>query len=44
LFLTAVLRVVFAKAGIDDELPAPVLVYLAFLVAFSFGLWLLWLA
>jgi hypothetical protein len=31
------------KVGLADELPAPMLVYLAFTVAFSFGLWLLWL-
>jgi hypothetical protein len=44
LFLTVVVRVVLTKAGIDEELPVPVLVYLAFLLAFSFALWLLWLA
>ena len=42
--LTIVVRTVLAKVGIEDELPAPILVYLAFTVAFSFALWLLWLS
>src|SRR5262245_63667031 len=42
--LTIVVRVVLAKAGIADELPAPIVVYLAFTLAFSFALWLLWLS
>jgi len=29
--------------GIDKELPVPVVVYLAILVAFTFATWLLWL-
>ena len=44
LVLTVVVRVALARTGIDEELPVPVLVYLAFLLAFSFALWLLWLA
>lgn len=42
--LTIVVRVVLAKVGVDDELPAPIVVYLAFTLAFSFALWLLWLS
>jgi hypothetical protein len=42
--LTIVVRVVLAKVGVEDELPAPVVVYLAFTLAFTFALWLLWLS
>jgi hypothetical protein len=42
--LTIVVRAVLAKVGIEDELPAPIVVYLAFTLAFSFALWLLWLS
>ena len=42
--LTIVVRVVLVKVGIEDELPAPIVVYLAFTLAFSFALWLLWLS
>jgi lipopolysaccharide export LptBFGC system permease protein LptF len=42
--LTIVVRIVLAKVGIEDELPAPIVVYLAFTLAFSFALWLLWLS
>ena len=42
--LTIVVRVVLAKVGMEDELPAPIVVYLAFTLAFSFALWLLWLS
>jgi hypothetical protein len=42
--LTIVVRAVLAKAGVADELPAPIVVYLAFALAFSFALWLLWLS
>jgi hypothetical protein len=42
--LTIVLRAVLAKVGVEDELPAPIVVYLAFTLAFSFALWLLWLS
>ena len=41
---TVVLRVVLTKLGIDAELPAPILIYLAFATAVSLGMWLLWLA
>lgn len=41
---TVTLRVVLAKLGIDDELPIPIVIYLAFATAVSLGLWLLWLA
>jgi hypothetical protein len=42
--LTVVVRLVLAKTGIADELPAPIVVYLAFTLAFTFALWLLWLS
>ena len=42
--LTIVVRVVLAKVGIEDELPAPILVYLSVTLAFTFALWLLWLS
>jgi len=42
--LTIVVRVVLAKVGIEDELPAPIVVYLAVTLTFSFALWLLWLS
>jgi hypothetical protein len=42
--LTIVVRAVLAKVGIEDELPVPIVVYLAFTLAFSFALWLLWLS
>ena len=40
---TVVLRAVLAKAGIDEEVPMPIVVYLAFATAFSLAIWLLWL-
>jgi hypothetical protein len=42
--LTIVVRVVLAKVGIEDEMPAPILVYLSVTLAFTFALWLLWLS
>ncbi len=42
--LTVVVRAVLVKVGVDDELPTPIVVYLAFTLAFSFALWLLWLS
>lgn len=44
LVLTALVRVLFGRTGIDAALPAPLLVYLALFAAFTFGLWLIWLA
>jgi YtcA family len=41
---TVAVRALLAKAGIDGELPAPIVVYLAFATAFSLAVWLLWLA
>jgi hypothetical protein len=41
---TILVRGIFVKVGIDTELPMPVVVYLAFTIAFSFAIWLLWLA
>ena len=40
---TVVFRAVLAKAGIDGELPMPIVVYLAFATAVSLAVWLLWL-
>jgi YtcA-like protein len=42
--LTIVVRAVLAKVGVEDALPAPIVVYLALTLAFSFALWLLWLS
>jgi hypothetical protein len=42
--LTIVVRAVLVKAGVEDELPAPILVYLSVTLAFTFALWLLWLS
>jgi hypothetical protein len=41
---TVAVRALLAKAGIDGELPVPIVVYLAFATAFSLAVWLLWLA
>ncbi len=41
--LTIAVRGLLVKVGVADALPAPILVYLAFTLAFSFALWLLWL-
>jgi len=38
-----VVRAGLATAGIDKTLPAPLLVYLAFTIFFSFATWLAWL-
>jgi YtcA family len=43
LTVTAMIRWIFVKAGVDRSLPVPVVVYLALTVAFSLGGWLLWL-
>jgi len=40
---TVVFRAVLAKAGIDGELPMPIVVYLAFATAVALAIWLLWL-
>ncbi len=40
---TVVVRQILVVSGLDKTLPAPLLVYLAFAVAFSFGAWLIWL-
>jgi YtcA family len=44
LILAIVVRQLLVATGVDDALPAPVLVYLALAVAFAFALWLLWLS
>jgi hypothetical protein len=41
---TIVIRGILVKLGVDKELPAPIVVYLALTIAFSFAAWLLWLA
>jgi hypothetical protein len=41
---TVAVRALLVKAGIDGELPMPIVVYLAFATAFSLAVWLLWLA
>jgi len=40
---TVVIRQVFAATGLGRTLPAPLVVYLALVVAFSFATWLIWL-
>jgi len=42
--LALVIRWVFVKLGMEKELPAPIVVYLATTIAISFAAWLLWLA
>ncbi len=41
--LTIVLRQILVASGLDKALPVPLLVYLAFTVAFAFATWLIWL-
>ena len=41
---TVAVRAILARAGIDEELPMPIVVYLALATAFSLAIWLLWLA
>jgi hypothetical protein len=41
--VTVGVHALFVKAGIDRELPAPIIVYLALATAFSLAMWLLWL-
>jgi hypothetical protein len=41
---TALVRLLIVRAGVDRSLPAPVVVYVALIVAFSLGGWLLWLS
>jgi hypothetical protein len=43
LALTAVIRWILVKVGVEHSLPVPVVVYLALTVALSLGGWLLWL-
>ncbi len=40
---TVVVRQLLVSTGIDKTLPAPLVVYLALTVAFSFASWLVWL-
>ena len=42
--LALVARAVFKATGILQEMPAPLVVLLAFGSAVTFGLWLIWLA
>ncbi len=41
--VTLVVRQVFVVTGVDKDLPAPLIVYLALVVAFAFAGWLVWL-
>ena len=41
---TVAVRGLLVRLGIDEELPMPIVVYLAFAIAFSLAAWLLWLA
>jgi hypothetical protein len=41
---TVAIRGLLVRVRIDKELPMPIVVYLAFTMAFSFAMWLLWLA
>jgi hypothetical protein len=43
LAITAAIRWILVRAGVDRSLPVPVVVYLALTVAVSLGGWLLWL-
>lgn len=40
--VTAIVRAIFIRSRIDDELPVPALVYLCLSVSSSIGLWLFW--
>lgn len=40
---TVVVRQLLVAVGLDKTLPAPLIVYLAFTVAFAFASWLIWL-
>ena len=44
LAVTAAIRWLFGKVGVERSLPAPIVVYLALTVVFSLGGWLLWLS
>ncbi|WP_266182022.1 YtcA family lipoprotein [Dyella humicola] len=44
LVLTFIVRGVFVRTGIDAVLPAPLIAYLALFAAFTFAVWLIWLA
>ena len=44
LIITVIVRGLFVKAGIDATLPAPLIAYLGMFAAFTFAVWLIWLA
>ena len=44
LVMTIVVRAVLARTGVDAELPAPLVTYMAIFAAFTFAVWLIWLA
>jgi hypothetical protein len=44
LVLTIIVRGVFVRTGIDAVLPAPLVAYLGLFAAFTFAVWLIWLA
>lgn len=41
---TIVVRQLLVATGLNETLPAPVVVYLALATAFAFAIWLIWLA
>lgn len=44
LIVTVIVRSFFVRAGIDATLPAPLIAYLGMFAAFTFAVWLIWLA
>ena len=44
LVLTIIVRGVFVRTGIDAVLPVPLVAYLGLFAAFTFAVWLIWLA
>ena len=40
---TIVVRQILVAAGLEKSVPAPLIVYLAMMVAFGFATWLIWL-
>jgi hypothetical protein len=44
LIFAIIVRRILVAVGVDEALPAPVVVYLVMAVAFAFAIWLLWLS
>jgi hypothetical protein len=44
LIITVVVRSLLVRAGVDATLPAPLIAYLGMFAAFTFAVWLIWLA